>query len=95
MDLVKSTNGSVNCLRGFVLAVIVGRIKNCMIDSDVVTAGSKPAVSFARTGSDVSVFTKRCCTEEARTSSKSASIWPLSTPGTLLRLLVTPPPRNG
>jgi hypothetical protein len=91
MDLLKSTTRSVNCFRGFFLAMIVGRIKNYVIDSDVVIVRSRPVASSATIGSEVSVSIKKCCTEEARTSSKFASISPLSTTGMRSALLVNPP----
>jgi hypothetical protein len=59
MDLVKSTTGSMTRLRGFALVVIVGRVKNYVIDSGVVMLGSRLATSSANIGSEISASTKK------------------------------------
>lgn len=59
IDLVKSTKGSIIRRRGFGLVVIVGSVRNYVIDSGLVTVGSRPAASFATSRSELSVSTKK------------------------------------
>jgi hypothetical protein len=56
---VKSTIGSVKLCRRFALAVIVGTVRNYVIDSGLLTVGSRPFASSISTGLELSVSTKK------------------------------------
>jgi hypothetical protein len=60
-DFVKSTNGSVERRRGFALVVIVGNVRNCVIDSGFVMVESRPAASLTSRALELSMSTKKCC----------------------------------
>lgn len=58
MDLVKSTMGSVTCLRGFALAMIVDSIKNCVIDLECSRLDPQAATSSATIRLELSMSKK-------------------------------------
>jgi hypothetical protein len=71
-DFVKSTNGLVVCRRGFAVVMIMGNVRNCVIDSGFVMVGSRPAASSASSALELSVSTKKCCEVALGRLSKSA-----------------------
>jgi hypothetical protein len=81
MDLAKLIMGSY--FLGLILAVIVERVKNVMINYGSVTPGSKPAASSSMSRSPSSMFTKKCYVSIAGSRAKSASISAATPSGTV------------
>jgi hypothetical protein len=69
---VKSTKGSVVHRHGFALVVIVGSVRNYVIDPEFVMVGSRAVTSSTSSASELSVSTKKCCEVAPRRLLKSA-----------------------